>query len=174
SDDLGGRDLYGWIFSAFLLPQIVGTVMGGLEVDRRSPAIVFGGFLVVFGLGCVLAGAAPSIEWFFAGRALQGFGAGGLFAAVYAVITLAYHDTMRPAMMAATSSAWIVPSLIGPAIAGFIAEQYSWRWVFIALIPVLLVVAPLTLPAYHRMHRTRDMSGVGTSQHRRLTLSVVL
>src|SRR5690606_9831581 len=109
-----------------------------------------------------------------AGRALQGFGAGGLFAAVYAVITLAYHDTMRPAMMAATSSAWIVPSLIGPAIAGFIAEQYSWRWVFIALIPVLLVVAPLTLPAYHRMHRTRDMSGVGTSQHRRLTLSVVL
>lgn len=174
ADDLGGRDVYGWIFSAFLLPQIIGTVLGGLEVDRRSPAVVFGGFLVVFGLGCILAGSAPSIEWFFAGRALQGFGAGGLFAAVYAVITLAYHDSMRPAMMAATSSAWIVPSLIGPAIAGFIAEQYSWRWVFYALIPVLLMVAPMTLPAYHKMHQMREMSEVGSQRNRRLALAAGL
>ena len=174
ADDLGGRDVYGWIFSAFLLPQIVGTVLGGLEVDRRSPAVVFGAFLILFGLGCVLAGTAPTIEWFFAGRALQGFGAGGLFAAVYAMIALAYHDSMRPAMMAATSSAWIVPSLIGPAIAGFIAEQYSWRWVFIALIPVLLVVAPLTMPAFHKMHQTREMPAGNTRARRRLPMAVAL
>lgn len=174
ADDLGGRDLYGWIFSAFLIPQIIGTVLGGLEVDRRSPAVVFGIFLVVFGLGCILAGSAPSIEWFFAGRALQGFGAGGLFAAVYAVIALAYHDRLRPAMMAATSSAWIVPSLIGPAIAGYIAEQYSWRLVFYALIPVLMVVAPLTLPAYHKMHQTRVMPAVENRARQRLVLAVIL
>jgi MFS family permease len=174
SDDIGGRDVYGWIFSAFLIPQIIGTVLGGLEVDRRSPAVVFGVFLVLFGLGCILAGAAPSIGWFFAGRALQGFGAGGLFASVYAVIALAYLDSLRPAMMAATSSAWIVPSLIGPAIAGFIAEQYNWRLVFFALIPVLLIVAPLTLPAYHRMHQTRPPMQVTKGTKRRLSMAVTL
>ncbi len=174
ADDIGGRDLYGWIFSAFIIPQIIGTVVGGLEVDRRSPGLVFGLFLVLFGLGCVLAGSAPTIEWFFAGRALQGFGAGGLFASVYAVITLAYHDRMRPAMMAATSSAWIIPSLIGPAIAGFIAEQFDWRWVFFALIPVLLVVAPLTLPAYHRMHGQRGELAVSPGSKRRLLSAVML
>lgn len=174
ADDIGGRDLYGWIFSAFIIPQIIGTVVGGQEVDRRSPAVVFGAFLVMFGLGCVLAGAAPSIEWFFAGRALQGFGAGGLFASVYAVITLAYHDRMRPAMMAATSSAWIIPSLIGPAIAGFIAEQLNWRLVFFALIPVLLVVAPLTLPAYHRMHGRRGDLTVNPGTRDRLASAVGL
>ncbi|MDQ4045232.1 MAG: MFS transporter [Chloroflexota bacterium] len=174
ADDIGGRDLYGWIFSAFLIPQIIGTVLGGLEVDRRSPAVVFGAFLILFGLGCILAGSAPSIGWFFAGRALQGFGAGGLFASVYAVIALAYQDRLRPAMMAATSSAWIVPSLIGPAIAGFIAEQYTWRLVFYLLIPVLLVVAPLTLPAYHRMHQTRPPMQVGAGRRRRLAMSAAL
>jgi len=174
ADDIGGRDLYGWIFSAFIIPQIIGTVVGGQEVDRRSPAVVFGVFLVLFGLGCVLAGAAPSIEWFFTGRALQGFGAGGLFASVYAVITLAYHDRMRPAMMAATSSAWIIPSLIGPAIAGFIAEQFNWRLVFFALIPVLMVVAPLTLPAYHRMHGQRGDLTVNPGTRKRLMSAVLL
>ena len=174
ANDIGGKDLYGWIFSAYIIPQIIGTVLGGIEVDRRSPAAVFGVFLVIFAAGCVVAGAAPSIGWFFAGRALQGFGGGGLFAAVYAVITLAYHDRMRPAMMAATSSAWIIPSLIGPAIAGFIAEQFSWRWVFFALIPVLLVVAPLTLPAYHRMHAQRGELEVRSGTRKRLMQSVVL
>ncbi|HEV2127743.1 MAG TPA: MFS transporter, partial [Thermomicrobiales bacterium] len=121
-----------------------------------------------------LAGSAPSIGWFFAGRALQGFGAGGLFASVYAVIALAYHDRLRPAMMAATSSAWIVPSLVGPAIAGFIAEQYTWRLVFYLLIPVLLVVAPLTLPAYHRMHQARPPMQVGAGRKRRLAMAAAL
>jgi MFS family permease len=174
ADDLGGRDVYGWIFSAYIIPQIVGTVLGGIEVDRRSPAVVFGAMLVLFALGCVLAGAAPSIGWFFAGRALQGFGGGGLFAVVYAVITLAYHDRMRPAMLAATSSAWIIPSLIGPAIAGFIAETYSWRWVFFALLPVLASVAPLTLPAYHRMHAQRGELEIKPGTRKRLGQSVVL
>jgi MFS family permease len=174
ADDIGGKDLYGWIFSAYNIPQIIGTVLGGIEVDRRSPAVVFGVFLAIFAGGCIVAGAAPSIGWFFAGRALQGFGGGGLFAAVYAVITLAYHDRMRPAMMAATSSAWIIPSLIGPAIAGFIAEQSSWRWVFFALIPVLLAVAPMTLPAYHRMHAARGELEIKPGTRARLVQAVVL
>lgn len=174
AEDIGGRDVYGWIFSAFLIPQIVGTVLGGLEIDRRSPALVFGAFLILFGVGCIVAGSAPSIELFFLGRALQGFGAGGLFASVYAVIAIAYQDNMRSAMMAATSSAWIVPSLIGPAIAGFVAEQYSWRWVFFGLIPILLIVAPLTLPAFHQMHQDRDAAIINSNAKRRLVTAVLL
>lgn len=177
ADDLGARDVYGWIFTAFILPQIVGTVLGGQEADRRSPATVFLGNLVLLALGCAVAGAAPSIGVFFLGRALQGFGAGGVFACIYAVIGAAYEDRLRPTILAAVSSAFIIPSLIGPTIAGFITEQYSWRYVFFGFLPVLAIIAPLTLPAYRRVHREPATNGdtvSDTGGKRRLALSALL
>ena len=170
ADDIGGRNLYGWIFSAFLLPQIVGTVFAGSEVDRHSPARVFFIHLICFGIGCVVAGAAPSIAWLFVGRAIQGFGAGGMAACIYAVIASAYEDRLRPPILAATSAAWVVPSMIGPAIAGFVAETWSWRWAFFGLLPILPVVILLTLPAYASIRAT----GKEDTGGRRLTLAFVL
>ncbi|MBA2776747.1 MAG: MFS transporter [Chloroflexia bacterium] len=170
AEDIGGRNLYGWIFSAFLLPQIVGTVYAGREVDRHSPARVFLIHLVFFTLGCIVAGAAPSISWLFLGRAIQGFGAGGIASCVYAVVSSAYEDKLRPAILAATSAAWVVPSLIGPAIAGFVAEQWSWRWAFFGLIPILLAIAPLTLPSYARI----KPHNLTAKADRRLQLAIVL
>ncbi|MDQ3655550.1 MAG: MFS transporter [Chloroflexota bacterium] len=170
ADDIGGRELYGWMFSAFLLPQIVGTVLGGREVDRRSPARVFLISLVLFALGCVIAGAASSISMLFLGRAVQGFGAGAMFSCVYAVVSSAYEDRLRPTMLAAMSSAWIVPSLIGPAIAGFVAEELSWRLAFFGLVPLLAIVAPLTIPTYARI----PLKPTPTDSDNRLLLSIVL
>ncbi len=168
ADDIQRRDLYGWIFTAFILPQIVGTVLGGQEADRRSPASIFLANLVLFAVGCLVAGAAPSIYVFFLGRALQGFGAGGMFSCIYAVIGEAYEDRLRPTILAAVSSAFIVPSLIGPTIAGFIAEQYSWRYVFFGFLPVLAIVAPLTLPAYRRLTREPSAMQAPGGGHRLL------
>lgn len=173
ADDIGGRDLYGWIFTAFILPQIVGTVLGGQEVDRRSPATVFLAHLVLLAIGCLVAGAAPSIYVFFLGRALQGFGAGGMFSCIYAVISVAYEDRLRPSILAAVSSAFIVPSLIGPTIAGFVSEQYSWRYVFFGFVPVLAIIAPLTLPAYRRVTREPSAIAHAGGEHR-LALSALL
>jgi len=172
SDDIGGRDLYGWIFSAFLLPQIVGTVYAGREVDRHSPARVFLVHLILFAIGCIVAGAAPSISWLFLGRAIQGFGAGGISSCVYAVISSAYEDRLRPSILAATSAAWVVPSLIGPAIAGFVAEQWSWRWAFVGLVPILVMIAPLTLPSYARIAPTNRSTGPDRRLHYAVALAL--
>jgi MFS family permease len=173
ADDIGGRDLYGWIFTAFILPQIIGTVLGGLEVDRRHPSIVFYLSLAFFAVGCAVAGSAPNIFVLFAGRALQGFGAGAMFACVYAIISAVYPDNLRPPMLAAMSSAWIIPSLVGPGIAGFVADHLSWRYVFWGLIPILLVVAPLTWPAYRGVRMEQD-PGNAAANARRVPYAVML
>ncbi|MGC4193028.1 MAG: MFS transporter [Thermomicrobiales bacterium] len=156
ADAIGGENLYGWIFSAFLLPQIVGTVVGGQEVDRRSPASILLVAIVIFAGGTLLAGIAPSIWVLFGGRALQGLGAGAMFSTVYAVIGAAYPDHLRPSILAAMSSAWIVPSLIGPALAGFVADRIGWRWVFFGLVPLLVIVLVLALPVYRTFDRAQS------------------
>ncbi|HWV35858.1 MAG TPA: MFS transporter [Thermomicrobiales bacterium] len=172
ADDLHGKDVYGWIFAAFILPQIIGTILAGREVDRRQPAIVFYSALAIFGIGCIAAGSATSIWMLFAGRALQGFGAGGSFATVYAIISGAYNDRLRPSMLAALSSAWILPSLIGPVIFGFVADHFSWRYVFWGLVPVILIIGPLTFPAYRKVRLDHDPTTVVND--RRVTFALVL
>jgi len=173
ANDLGGRSLYGWIFTSFILPQIVGTVLAGQEVDRRPPARVFLVHLLLLAVGCAISAGASSIFVFFIGRALQGFGSGGVFACVYATVSTIYDDRLRPSMLAMISTAFVVPSLIGPAISGFIAEQYSWRFVFLGFLPIIAVIAPLTLPGYRLVTRRNDPAADAGGANR-LPLSVLL
>ena len=147
SDALGGKSLYGWAFSAFLLGQLLGTVLAGTAADRigsRRPMAVA---LVLFATGLVIGTAASTMTVVVVGRAVAGAGSGAALMLNFAVIGTAYDESVRPRMVAATQTAWIMPALIGPAIAGPIAEHVSWRLVFGALVPVLAVVAWLVLPA---------------------------
>jgi MFS family permease len=50
-------------------------------------------------------------------------------------------------MLATLSSAWVVPGLIGPGLAGLIAEHAGWRWVFLGLAPLPALAAVLVVPA---------------------------
>ncbi len=160
--ELRGLPLYGWIFSAYLLAQIVGTVVAGQVVDRRGPAAPAAAALLTFGIGLLLAALAPTMPLLIAARALQGLGAGGLGNCAYASITLRYNDRLRPSMLAIVSSAYIVPSMIGPFLAALLAEQFSWRAVFWTLLPILAISGALTLPAY----RGTPAEGVGAAGHR--------
>src|SRR5215472_16391589 len=49
--------------------------------------------------------------------------------------------------MALLSSAWVIPALVGPAVAGQVAEHASWRWVFIGILPAVAVGAWMLLPS---------------------------
>ncbi len=150
SAELGGTDLYGWVFSALLLTSLLGTVIGGQMADSRGPGRVILLGLIIFGIGLAIGGAAPTMLILLAGRLLQGLGGGALVTALFAVVNLAYSDRLRPAVFAAMSSAWVVPGLVGPLLAAFIAEAVGWRAVFWGLLPLLVAVAALTVPAFRR------------------------
>ena len=149
--ELGGLAWYGWIFSAFLLANIVGITVGGDATDRRGPAPPFVAGTLLFAGGLVVSGCAPSMPVIVAGRTSQGFGAGLLSAVAYASIARAYTVAQQPRMLATLSSAWVVPGLIGPGIAGVISEHFGWRWVFLGLAPLPVLAAALVLPPLRRL-----------------------
>ncbi|MFB9993262.1 MFS transporter [Deinococcus oregonensis] len=143
ADDLQGLALYGWASSAFLLSSLFGAVFTGLLSDRRGLAVGATVSLAVFALGLLGAGLAPTMAAFVLGRLVQGLGAGGLGLLPFAVITSRYPEQARARMLAAVSSAWLIPALTGPLIASLIADTWSWRAVFWGLLPVLVLGAPL-------------------------------
>lgn len=174
--DLEGFGLYGWIFSAFLLSQVVGTVGAGQLADRAGPARPLLISLVLFGIGLLLAALAPTMVLLVAARALQGLGGGALATCVYTITNTAYPDNLRPRMLAAISSAFILPALLGPALAGFIAEALGWRFVFYGLLPLLVAVWFLAMPAFRQVSREKDPAGaeVGSREPSRLPAAVTL
>lgn len=147
ASELQGQHLYGWVFSAFLLANLFGIVVAGLHADARGPAAPFIWGVVLFALGLILGGLAPTMWALVAARALQGFGGGGLGSVAYVAVGRVYPDAARPRMLAFLSTAWVLPGLIGPALAGLVAEGPGWRWVFLGLAPLPVIAATLALPA---------------------------
>ncbi len=147
SRHLGDLRLYGWVFSAFMLTSLIGIVLAGTLADRGplGPPMLAG--LALFAAGLVVGGTAPDMPILVAGRAVQGLGAGFVPAVAYVAISRGYPEQCRPRMFAILSTAWVIPGLIGPAIAALIAAAVGWRWVFLALVPLVVVTGVLAVLA---------------------------
>lgn len=165
--DLGGLDLYGWAFSAFWLTNIIGITLAGSDADRRGPGRAFAVGTALFALGMLVAGLADGMPQVIAGRAIQGFGSGALGSVVYAVIARAYQPSVRPRMIALISSAWVVPGLVGPALAGVVTDALGWRWVFLGIVPPVLVMGLLVYPQLAVLGPARRVSDAARSDGRR-------
>jgi MFS family permease len=149
--NLGGLSFYGWSFSAYMLATIVGLIMAGAEADRKGPALPFIIGVSLFVLGLILAGTASSMITFVLSRGVQGFGAGIIASVAYVCVGRGYPEEVKPRMIAVLSSAWVVPGLIGPALAGIVADFVGWRWVFLGLVAVLPLATVLVLPALKKL-----------------------
>ncbi|MEQ4721411.1 MFS transporter [Nonomuraea sp. B19D2] len=140
--ELDGMHLYNLAFSATLAASVIATVLGGRWSDVRGPLQPIAVGVVGFVSGLLLAGLAPNMEVFVAGRFVQGLGGGLIQVSLYVVVARVYPAALHPKVFALFSAAWVVPSMVGPAIAGFVVENADWRWVFIG---VALIVIPSAL-----------------------------
>ena len=146
--DLHGLSDYAAAFSALMAASLVGTIVSGDLCDAGLVRAVAAGSLGCFAAGAVVCGAAGGMGQLILGRALQGLGGGGLTVVLYVVVALRYPARIRPRVFSMITSCWVLPSLIGPAVAGTVATQLSWRWVFYGIavfalgcaVPVLRIV----------------------------------
>jgi MFS family permease len=148
ADDLGGLGLYGWVFSGFFLGSLLGIVAAGQLADRRGTRMPLALGLALFSAGLVVGGLAPTMAVLVLGRVAQGMGAGVVPAVAYTAVGRAYPPALRPRVFAVFSSAWVIPGLAGPAAASAIEHALSWRFVFLALLPLVALAAAMALPAH--------------------------
>lgn len=149
--ELHGIPLYAFAFSAYFTTSLFAMVLSGQWSDRAGPLGPLTAGIAAFGAGLLLSGTAGVMWLFILGRAVQGLGGGLVIVALYVVVSRAYAERLRPAIMAAFAAGWVIPSVVGPLAAGTVTERLGWRWVFVG-IPVLVVLPlALALPAIRRM-----------------------
>ncbi len=142
--ELHGLPFYAWAFSGYVVASLFAMVVAGEACDATGPRLPLLGGIALFTVGLVVAGTARDMGVFVFARGLQGLGGGAVIVAIYVVVARAYDESLRPRVFAVMSSAWVLPSIVGPALAGFVADRFSWRWVFLA-VPVLVIPAMLVM-----------------------------
>jgi MFS family permease len=131
--ELDGETLYPIAVVGLLTAAIVGMVVGGTWSDARGPGLplTVGGSGFVAGL--LVSGFAGSMEMFVGGRLLQGLGCGAALTAMYVAVADAYPPSLRTRVFSLFATAWVVPSIAGPFIAGALVDLFGWRSVFLVV-----------------------------------------
>ena len=98
--ELGGIELYGWVFSAFFLGSLIGIVVVGGAIDRGGLALPFAIGLGLFAIGLLAGGLAPAMLVLVIARFVQGLGAGTIQPIAYVAIGRTLPEALRPRMFA--------------------------------------------------------------------------
>ncbi|MCS4484399.1 MFS transporter [Gleimia sp. 6138-11-ORH1] len=165
---LGSDTWYSLAAGVVLAGQIFTTVFAGWLSDRLGVArpLLFG--VAGFMLGSLLAGLAPNLLVFVAARFLQGLGIGFTIVPLYVMIGALIEAEDRPKLFASFSYAWVVPSMVGPALAGFVVNTWHWRPVFLMVLPLAFFGTIPLFPLLRRMPAKEDYLSEGDSapEHR--------
>lgn len=160
---LDGLGLYALAFGATIAASVIGMILGGWWSDRSGPRTVLLVGAATFAGGLLGAGLSATMELFVLARGLQGLGSGMAIVAIYVVIAQEIADQLRPRMFSLLAAAWVLPGLAGPVLTGVLVEHAGWRWVFLGVVPLVVVSLAVLLPALGRTEPSEDAPYLGVS-----------
>jgi MFS family permease len=153
------------------MASIAGMAFAGVWVDRINLYRVALVTMLTLAFGSLIIGFSNSLEIFVAGRILQGFALGIDLVTMYVIVGRAYPETVRPKALGMLAGAWVIPGLVGPALAGAMVHMWSWRSIFLVIPLVLLLPLTLLLP---RLHSLPPATSNESPQGHVKTLAVIL
>ncbi len=139
---VGPREI-AWVFTIYLLANIVSIPIASKLADTYGRRPVYIGCVGIFAAGSVIAIAAPSFGIFLFARAVQAVGAGGIFPVATAAIGDRVPQERRGAALGLVAATWGLAAIIGPNVGGVLTSLLSWHWIFVANVPLALVVIVL-------------------------------
>ncbi|KAJ7580939.1 MFS general substrate transporter [Mycena floridula] len=178
--DLDGED-FSWVVSASSLASASSIPLSGNlgQIFGRRPIAL--GAVVLFGIGSAVAGSAKSMNILVVGRAIQGAGDGAIQASVATIISDIVPLRQRGLFQGFTGIIWSLGSLVGPFIAGSLAERASWRWLFYMNIPlcglvfsVVFLFLNLHVPQENLRQKLASVDWLGNSLITASTVSMML
>jgi MFS family permease len=131
-----------WLLGIGLGASGIGGFVAGVLADRIGKRRVLAATVLIYSLGSLICGVAPSAGVFFAGRVVQGLGIGGEWAIGHGMLA----EAVAPAIRGRAAAALQAGEPFGVAIAAFVGyvvlPRVGWRAVLIgSSVTALLAVA---------------------------------
>ena len=170
-----------WIITSYLVASgiVIPTVDFFSKLMGRKQYFMLS--IVIFTFASLLCGMSNSMAMMLFSRILQGAGGGGILPIAQAMIFEIFPKEKLPAAMAVFGLGVIMAPIMGPALGGWITENWSWPFIYFINIPfgiIALYLAKLYVeePPYSRKQKnvTMDYSGFFFLALWLLTLQVVL
>ena len=159
-----GVEEISWVITSYLAANAVVIPATGWLSARFGRRRFFLACTCVFTASSFLSGVAPNVEFLVGMRVLQGLGGGPIIPIAQAVLWEIFPPRQRGMAMAVWGLGIVLAPTFGPTVGGWIADNWSWRWIFYINLPFGLVgfaLASALLFDSPRERRPRGIDGWG-------------
>ena len=125
-----------WVMNAFTLPLSALLLLGGGAGDLYGRKRLLLSGIALFTLASILCAAAPGLEMFLAGRALQGLGAAMLLPSSLAILSASFTGERRGRAVGTWAAAGAIAGAISPLLGGWLVDGIGWRFIFLLNVPI--------------------------------------
>jgi EmrB/QacA subfamily drug resistance transporter len=134
-----------WVIDAYTLVLASLLMLAGSTADRIGRKRIFRAGLVVFSLGSLFCGLAPTLGWLIAARVLQAVGGSMLNPVAMSIIRNVFDDPRERAQaIGAWGAVFGLSMALGPVVGGALVDSVGWRWVFFVNVPIGVIAFVLT------------------------------
>jgi EmrB/QacA subfamily drug resistance transporter len=134
-----------WVIDAYALTLAALQLTAGSLADRYGRKRLFAIGTLVFTIGSLFCGLAPTTVFLSVARAGQGVGGAIMFATALALLSGAFSGKERGTAFAFFGATTGVAVAVGPVLGGILTSGLSWHWIFWVNIPICVVALAVTL-----------------------------
>lgn len=129
-----------WLATGFMLVNGVLVPITAYLMKRFSTRHLFISSMLFLLVGSIFCAIAPNFTTLLIGRMIQAIGAGIIMPLLMSIVMFIFPPEKRGSMMGLIGLAMIFAPAIAPTLAGFVIDNYSWRWLFIGIIPFVVII----------------------------------
>lgn len=148
-----------WLVTAFLASMAIGMLLNVWMVDRFGPRTTYMGSLLVFIVAALAGGFAINFGMLIVVRVVQGLIAGMVQPLAMLMLYAVFPLNQRGQAMGLYAMGVVLGPTVGPVVGGVLVDWWSWRAVFLVVLPFCLAAfylgstflsRPASTPPVHR------------------------